>query len=301
MLIPREWLPAVPMKRIIKHWTAGHDQPNRVDLQAYHLLITGDLKVVRGVASIALNSGSLKTGYAAHTLNCNTDSISMSLCGMAGAVESPWNPGRSPITEGQFRHSAKLGALLCEVYEIPVGRKTTLSHAEVEPNLGIRQRWKWDISGRFAWLPPGLHTPVEIGDWWRDMVSDEIDKDVRAGRAAKPNPPAPQPTAAPEADPIPEGARGRVTASTLNFRKGPGTNHAATGSLPQGTVVTVVSVKDGWLEVATPAGHVGWVARHHVEIFDGPPVSEPTVPDRKPKIIGKIRELLDELDEMDAD
>lgn len=48
-------------------------------------------------------------------------------------------------------------------------RRTVLSHAEVQPTLGIRQRGKWDI----AWLPgmakPG--DPVAVGDRLREQVA----------------------------------------------------------------------------------------------------------------------------------
>lgn len=279
------------MKRVHLHWTAGNHKANPTDLRAYHLLVEGDGKVIRGKPSIALNSGSLKTGYAAHTRGANTDAIGLSLCGMVGAVERPFNPGRAPISEKQFRESAKACAILCEAYGIPVSRKTTLSHAEVEPTLGIKQLWKWDIA-RLPWNT-SVQGAIEIGDLWRDMVSDAMGKSTGSVKASAPAPYAPT---TPEPDPIPEGAQGRVTASTLNFRRGPGTDYAATGSLPSGTVVIVEDVKPGWLQVTTPAGHVGWVSRQHVEIFDGPPVEEATRPDVIGQSVAKIRELLDEIE-----
>ena len=294
MTIPQEWLPAVPMKRVHLHWPAGRHEPNPVDLRAYHLLVTGKPEIVRGIPSIALNSGSLQTGYSAHTLNANTNAISLAICGMFGAVEVPFDPGPFPITEAQFRLSAKACAVLCEAYSIPVSRRTTLSHAEVEPTLGIKQRWKWDIT-RLPWNL-SVQGAIAIGDLWRDMVSDEIDKDTRAGRKARAAAPAPFAPIQPEADPIPEGAQGRVTASALNFRVGAGTGYRATGQIPRGTVVIVEAVKPGWLQVTTPAGHTGWVSRQHVEIFDGPPVEEATQPDRIGQRVAKIRELLDEIE-----
>ena len=294
MIIPQEWLPAVPMKRVHLHWPAGRHEPNPVDLRAYHLLVTGKPEIVRGRPSIALNSGSLQTGYSAHTLNANTNAISLAICGMFGAVESPFDPGPFPITEDQFRLSAKACAVICEAYDIPVSRRTTLSHAEIEPTLGIKQRWKWDIT-RLPWNP-SVRGAIAIGDLWRDMVSDEIDKDTRAGRKAMATAPAPFTPTQPEADPIPEGAQGRVTASALNFRVGAGTGYRATGQIPRDTVLIVEAVKPGWLQVTTPAGYTGWVARQHVEIFDGPPVEEATQPDRKGQVIKQIRELLDELE-----
>ncbi|MCM0751496.1 hypothetical protein DEA98_09825 [Brucella pseudogrignonensis] len=115
-LVSAQWMPAVSMKRIICHWTAGTNTANATDKKAYHLLIEGDGTVVRGNASIADNSGSLKDGYAAHTLNCNTDSIGVSMCAMAGAVESPFKPWRLPDHErtvgGVHQGRRRAGCLL---------------------------------------------------------------------------------------------------------------------------------------------------------------------------------------------
>lgn len=293
MIIPQEWLPAGPMKRVHLHWTAGHHDPNAVDLRAYHMLVTGKPEVVRGRPSIALNSGSLQTGYAAHTLNANTNAIGLSICGMAGAVESPFDPGRAPFTEAQFRHAAKACAVFCEAYGIPVSSKTTLTHAEVDPTLGIRQRWKWDIA-RLPWSP-SVQGAIAIGDLWRDMVSDEIDKDKRAGKTAKATAPAPYAPTQPESDPIPEGAQGRVTASALNFRVGAGTGYRSTGQIPRDTVLIVEAVQPGWLQVTTPAGYNGWVARQHVEIFDGPPVEEATEPNINRQRLDQMQALIDDI------
>ena len=47
-VIPDAWLPAVPMKRVHGHWTAGGHEANETDRKAYHLLVEGDGKLVRG-------------------------------------------------------------------------------------------------------------------------------------------------------------------------------------------------------------------------------------------------------------
>jgi hypothetical protein len=129
----------------------------------------------------------VKGQYAAHTLNCNTGSIGVAVAAMAGAVERPFNPGKAPITPAQVEGLVKLVRDLCRGYGIPVTRETVLSHAEVQPTLGIKQRGKWDI----AWLPgmdaPG--DPVKVGDHLRGLIA----------AAAPPKPPAsaPKPPAAP--------------------------------------------------------------------------------------------------------
>lgn len=171
-LIPASWLPWAGMQRIVFHWTAGNNTASADDKKHYHLLIEGDGKLVRGVPSIDLNDAPLKKGYAAHTLNLNSDSIGVSLCGMAGAVESPFNAGRAPITQKQWDVLADVLAQLCRRYSIPVTRKTVLSHAEVQPTLGVTQRGKWDI----ARLPfdPSIKGAVAIGDKLRAAVAAKL-------------------------------------------------------------------------------------------------------------------------------
>ncbi len=96
--LPEEWLPWAQMQRVIVHWTAGANKASAVDKAHYHVLIEGDGTPVKGDPSIAANQAPVSSGYAAHTLNCNSGSIGLSLCGMAGAVEKPFNAGKYPIT-----------------------------------------------------------------------------------------------------------------------------------------------------------------------------------------------------------
>lgn len=171
--IPADWMPDAKISRIIFHWTAGQNKASDLDREHYHILIEGDGKLVRGKPSIALNGEpKAKAGYAAHTLNCNTGSIGVSLCGMAGAVESPFNPGKQPITRMQWEALAAVLAQLCKRYAVPVDRKTVLSHAEVQPTLKITQRGKWDISR----LPfdTSIQGAIAIGDQMRAMVKSRL-------------------------------------------------------------------------------------------------------------------------------
>ena len=164
-IVPADWMPWAQMSRVIVHWTAGGNKASATDKKHYHILIEGDGKVVRGDPSIVLNQAPAKTGYAAHTLNCNSGSIGVSLCGMAGAVESPFNPGKSPITMQQWAVLPQVLAALCRRYSIPVTPSTVLSHAEVQGTLGIKQNGKWDI----ARLPfdPSIKGAKAIGDQFR--------------------------------------------------------------------------------------------------------------------------------------
>lgn len=145
-IVPSDWMPAGRLERIIVHWTAGHHRASGLDKSHYHVLIEGDGTLVRGKPSIAANGIGGAGPRASHTLNCNTGSIGVSLCCMAGAVEKPFNPGKAPLTAAQWQALPRVLADLCRRYGIPVSPKTVLSHAEVQSNLGIAQRGKWDIA-----------------------------------------------------------------------------------------------------------------------------------------------------------
>jgi len=156
------------MKRIIWHWSAGAHTPSDLDKQHYHFIIDGAGKVHPGKFPVEANEKPVKGKYAAHTLNCNTGSIGIAVAAMAGAVERPFNAGSHPITPAQVDALVTLSRKLGAQYGISVTPETMLSHAEVQPVLGIKQRGKWDI----AWLPgmaiPG--DPVAVGNKLRAMV-----------------------------------------------------------------------------------------------------------------------------------
>ncbi|MBB3947699.1 hypothetical protein GGQ73_003670 [Rhizobium skierniewicense] len=145
-VVPADWMPAAKMDRIICHWTAGTHKATEFDRGHYHMLIEADGKLVRGIPSIKLNKAPAKKGYAAHTLNCNTGSIGVSLCCMGGSVEKPFVPGKYPMTKEQWDKLTTVVAELCRKYGIKVTDRTVLSHAEVEHNLGITQRGKWNFT-----------------------------------------------------------------------------------------------------------------------------------------------------------
>ena len=60
----------------------------------------------------------------------------------------------------------------------------------------------------------------------------------------------------------PKERTGTVTvASTLNIRSGPGTSYSRTGSLKNGTKVTIVEEKNGWGKLKQG----GWVSLQYVK------------------------------------
>lgn len=132
------------MDRIICHWSEGNYQANDTDLQAYHILIEGDGTVRFGTHTIDDNVETSDRDYAAHTLNCNTRSIGVACCCMRDCQERPFNAGPRPLKREQWEQMARVVAELCDFYNIPVTPRTVLGHGEVQNQLRIRQRGKWD-------------------------------------------------------------------------------------------------------------------------------------------------------------
>lgn len=163
------------MQRVIIHWSEGRNLSNDTDRAHYHLLIEQDakgvVKVTRGDHSIADNASTSDGIYAAHTRNCNTGSIGVALCGMMGCEEKPFSSGPAPITKAQWDTMVQVIAVLCQRYDIPLTARTVLCHGEVQRNLGITQKGKWDPM-RWPWAPevPGS----KIGDLLRQAVRDAI-------------------------------------------------------------------------------------------------------------------------------
>lgn len=188
-VVPPEWMPACNMLRVICHWTAGAYKANSTDIHYYHILIENDARLVRGSYSIKDNVDTSDGRYAAHTKNCNTGSIGVSLCCMAGAVESPFDAGDYPMTELQWEMLSSVVADLCRTYAITVTPETVLSHAEVQGTLGITQSGKWDYT-RLA-FDLNVKGATACGDLLRDEVAGKLAMPVGAMRtsiAASPSP-----------------------------------------------------------------------------------------------------------------
>lgn len=180
------------MKRLILHWTAGTHTPNATDRAHYHFLIDGAGEVHRGdhhpEANEVIHHPNDISTYAAHTANANTGAIGVAVAAMAGAREAPFTAGHYPITSAQIKALTALSAQLCRAYNIPVTRTTVLTHAEVQPTLGIKQKNKWDIT----WLPgmKAPEAPVAVGDRLRGLIRAQMSTRT-AKRATAPVTPRP--------------------------------------------------------------------------------------------------------------
>jgi hypothetical protein len=208
-MIPASWMPAAKMARIHVHWTGGAYKANAVDLKSYHILIEGDGKLVKGTPSIKANEAPMKAGAAYHTLNANTGAIGVSMCcmGGAGVQEEPLKAGKWPLTAVQWDQMVKVVAELCRRYGIAVTPKTVLTHAEVQPTLGIKQRNKWDVT-RLAFEPKTKG---------HKACGDKLRREVAAALAAMPSNVVPLP-AKPIVKPEPA-AEDRPAVAVALFRK----------------------------------------------------------------------------------
>lgn len=164
------------MNRITWHHTGGGYKPSAVDLKAYHRLIDGDGAIHDGTHAIEANAPGHKlvSGlYAAHTRGLNSGNIGLSVCCMAGGV---WD---RPTASKAFPKPEQIDALvaetvrLCRVYGIIPTRSHTLSHAEVEPTLGVKQKQKWDFDYQIGTV--NRRDPIAIGDELRKEVVLKLD------------------------------------------------------------------------------------------------------------------------------
>lgn len=258
--IPEAWLPPAKMQRIICHWTAGSHKANSTDKAHYHILIEGDGKLVRGNASITANQSPLASNYAAHTKNCNTGSIGISLCCMANAIESPFNPGPYPMQKVQAEVLIACLAQLCAAYDIIVSPKTVLTHAEVQPNLGITQNGKWDYT----------RLPFNSKLVGYKAIGDELRKRVLAYNApTDPDDPDDNDNTDYATRPL-----GTVNTDDLNMREQPDADAKIVGTLDKPDKVeinrSVVNSEDGveteWLSIIVmDTRQWAWVAARYID------------------------------------
>jgi hypothetical protein len=193
------------IRRIHWHWTAGAEGIHDIERDSYNYVILHDGTVVHGDWPPEAQFPPLKPGkYAAHTLNANSHAIGIALDGMVGSQERPFARGTAEINMKQVDELVRLTADLCLKWDVPVTRENVLSHAEVERNIGIKQRPKWDI----MWLPdmPAPGDAVAVGDRLRRMVQMELNKRALARVRPAPQPVAPAPVdhvPVPPARPVP--------------------------------------------------------------------------------------------------
>lgn len=156
------------LHRLVMHWTAGAAGVIALELKHYHGVTGSDAVWHAGKFKPEANAMPTTGHYAAHTLNLNTGSIGEALDAMAGAKERPFDGGKNPINKAQLAEFAKRCKMRCDAYRIPIEKWSVLSHAEVQPVLGVKQKNKWDV----CWLPgmAAPKSPEYVGDMLREMI-----------------------------------------------------------------------------------------------------------------------------------
>ena len=159
------------VRGVIWHWTAGANGFIELERNSYNFLFSTTGDVIDGNHTIQeqVNYDWREGVGASHTRSMNTGWIGCSVDAMAGAKQTrPITWGSHPITWEGIDAMLDWTMDLCEEYGIPVSPWTTLSHAEVQPTLGVRQKWKWD----YACLPGDTvcRDPVVIGNILRDRM-----------------------------------------------------------------------------------------------------------------------------------
>lgn len=182
-VVPAEWMPKVrtgQIRRLVLHWTAGANFPSEEDKEHYHIVIDRVGKLHRGDHSILDNVNCADDDYAAHTYQANTGSIGLALCGMAGANQKPFAPGKYPINATQWNQALLAAADLCRAYELQPIRHELMMHHEAWQVIGTRNLGKWDISVR-TWTPPERWAKMSPAEELRSRVAMLLAEDDERG------------------------------------------------------------------------------------------------------------------------
>lgn len=159
----------------ITHWTGGGGRASQKDKEHYHTITEFDGRVVNGKHDEEDNIVTSDGDYAAHTRNLNTRYIGKAMAGMRGATEYPLHFGPSPITRVQFEAHCRELAKTHIAYGMPVTDRTCLTHAEVEPTLGVKQNGKWDIT--VLEFEPNIRGAIPVGNYMRERVRSYMGMD----------------------------------------------------------------------------------------------------------------------------
>jgi len=163
--------------RLTGHHTGGGYTPNATDKKAYPLLIDGDGMVHQGNLPITANIVGrrlVRGRYYPHTWKLNSGNLGLAICCMAGAR---WGDPRGSTKcyplQRQVDAFIAEAAKRCAEFGIEVTGRTVLSHAEVEPVLGVKQRQKWDFD--YPIRSVQQRDPVAIFDEIRQEILWKMD------------------------------------------------------------------------------------------------------------------------------
>lgn len=156
------------LNKIIIHWTAGIGEPNFVDYQHYHFLVTKQGLIVAGKHNPRDNENCTDGNYAAHCGGGNTGAIGIAMCGMNGYIAGVPSSTKYPLTAIQCEACWKKVAELCKQYGILIGSNTVMTHYEFgQKHPKTTSFGKIDI----IYLPPYPSVKKnEVGDFIRGKV-----------------------------------------------------------------------------------------------------------------------------------
>lgn len=162
------------VRGIVWHWTAGANGIIELEKDHYNFLTDTKGNIYDGNSTIAEQvMYDWRRGIgASHTKSMNTGWVGISQDAMAGANGWPMDWGSHPITWEGIDAMLEQTADVCEEYGIPMSRWTTLSHAEVQETLGVKQKNKWDYM-----VLPGYDKPVnavKVGDILRKRMVEKF-------------------------------------------------------------------------------------------------------------------------------
>jgi hypothetical protein len=151
------------------HWTAGAKGIIQLERKSYNALADAEANVYDGLFRPEAQATYAVGRAASHSLNANSHRASVAMDCMAGARERPLRMGSAPMTDGHIDGMLSETAVWMKQFGILKSKFTTLSHAEIQGTLGIRQRNKWDIT-----VLPGM-TEVKSATWVGDHLRERLD------------------------------------------------------------------------------------------------------------------------------
>ena len=157
---------------IVNHWTGGGYHATSLDLKHYQAVVEASAKVIYGNFTAEDQRSTSDGVYGAHTRAFNTKCIGVAVACMLNGKENAPAPNygsTSPLGEAQFHEMCRVNASFCAEYDIPVSPTRVLTHAEVQPTLGIRQNGKWDITV-LPW-DDTIQGHRMVGDYIRELTS----------------------------------------------------------------------------------------------------------------------------------
>ena len=119
------------LTKICLHWTAGANNPNQTDLNAYHYVIDSKGKIYLGTHKPEDNLNCQDGNYAAHCGGGNTGCIGLSVCGMAGFTTNK-KETKYPLTQKQIETLCCLTGYLSLKYGIFISKKSVFTHYEFD-------------------------------------------------------------------------------------------------------------------------------------------------------------------------